>query len=228
MTTGQHPQSRNGDAGGTIGVVSGELTRYADFSLALLHILKPPGTKLAWVQGVNISHNCNRLVKNMVGDWLWMIGDDHIFDPDILVRLLEHDADVVVPLCLKRSAPFDLVIYSGENEEGQLRAFSDDLPESGLVEVHAAGQAGMLVRRHVLEAIPDPVFETYGTQNEDIVFCRKIREAGFKIWCDVDTQLGHIGLMHVWPKYQDDSWGVGLNVGDGQEIPLKWVRPVLA
>lgn len=209
--------------GGTIGVISGELTRFSDFSIALLHVIKPPDTKLAWVKGVNISFNCNRLVENMLGDWLWLIGDDHVFDPDIIMRLLAHNVDVVVPLCLKRSAPFDPVVYSHQNDDGNYEYA--DLPASGLHEVYAAGQAGMLIRRHVFDLIDDPVFETFGTQNEDMVFCRKLREAGVKIWCDVDTPLGHIGLMHVWPEHDEEyGWGISLNIGDGQHVPLRRIR----
>ena len=45
----------------------------------------------------------------------------------------------------------------------------------------------MLVKRHVLEAIGEPYFETFGKQNEDLEFCRKIRNAGFKIHVDCDA-----------------------------------------
>lgn len=222
MSTGQHPQSRNGSAAGTIGVVSGETTRFADFSIALIHVQAPEGTSLKWSKGGDIVRNCNRLVQYMEGDWLWMVGDDHIFSPDIVQRLLAHDADVVAPLCLKRSAPFDPVVYSHMNEDGKYEYM--DLPESGLVEVFAAGTAGMLIKRRVFEAIGDPVFERPGSQGEDLVFCAKVREAGFKIHCDTDTPLGHIGLMHVWPEYQDEGWGINLNIGDGQNVPLKRIR----
>jgi hypothetical protein len=198
------------------------MSRFADFSIALLHVLKPPGTKLAWAKGGDVVRNCNRLVKNLHGDWLWLIGDDHLFDPDIVLRLLACEKDVVVPLCLKRSAPFDPVVYSGQDENGKYEYA--ELPEHGLHEIYASGQAGMLIRRHVLEAIDEPWFDRPENEGEDVRFCRKVREAGFKIHCDVDTQLGHIGLMHVWPQHGEDGWGIELNIGDGQLIPLKRIK----
>lgn len=208
---------------GTVGVVSGETTRFADFSIALLHLLRPDGTKLRWAKGGDIVRNCNQLVASTEGDWLWMVGDDHIFDPDIVLRLLAHNVDVVAPLCLKRTAPFDPVVYDRMNEDGKYEYA--DLPASGLVEVFAAGNAGMLVRRRVLDALgPDP-FERRGTQGEDLTFCEKVRDAGFRIHCDTDTPLGHIGLMHVWPDHTpENGWGIVLNVGDGQEVPLRRIR----
>lgn len=214
---------------GTIGVLSNELTRYADFSIALVHHQTPPGTKLIWTKGVDVVGNMNRMVSGMQGDWLWILGDDHVFDFDLLNRLLAHDVDIVVPLCLKRTPPYDPVVYSGQNDLDEYVGYTD-LPSEGLVEVHAAGSAGMLIRRHVLDAIPDPVFEAYGGLNEDLTFCRKAREAGFTIWCDVEARLGHIGILAVWPLYEDGQWKIQLQLGNGQNMTLnRYVRePVLA
>src|SRR3546814_11448924 len=60
------------------------------------------------------------------------------------------EVDVIVPPCLKRSPPYDPVVYSHQNEKGEYVGYND-LPEHGLVPVHAAGTAGMLIRRPVLD-----------------------------------------------------------------------------
>lgn len=204
--------------GGMIGVISQEMSRFADFSIALIHLQKPAGARLAWAKGVDVAGNCNKLVR-AGGDWLWLLGDDHVFDPDILLRLLAHDVDIVVPLCLQRRAPFDPVVYGEADEFGRMPVA--DLPATGLVEVFAAGSAGMLIRRRVFDAIPAPVFEAFGEANEDINFCRKAREAGFAIWCDVDARLGHIGLVRVWPEHDGNEWSIDLDLGGGQRVGLQ-------
>lgn len=213
----------NGDApsgGGTIGVMSGELV-HADFALALMHHHTPPGTKLVWTKGVDIVGNMNTMVRAQTGDWLWVLGTDHVMDFDLLPRLIAHDVDVVVPLCLKRSPPYDPVVYSHQNELGEYVGYTD-LPSSGLVEVHAAGSAGMLIRRRVLDALDDPVFESHGGLNEDLSFCAKARDAGFRIWCDVDARLGHIGSVDVWPKLdRDGGWEIELRLGNGVHMPVR-------
>src|SRR6266498_2105759 len=150
-----------------------------------MHHQTPPGSKLLWTKGVDIVGNMNTMVREMRGEWLWILGDDHVMDPDLLQRLLARNVDVVVPLCLKRSPPYDPVVYSHQNELGEY--VGADLPSSGLVEVHAAGSAGMLVSRRVLAELEDPVFESHGGLNEDLTFCAKARDAGFRIWCDVDA-----------------------------------------
>lgn len=207
---------------GTIGVLSGGRTTEPDFAVALMHQQLPVGTKMLWTKGVDVVGNMNSLVRGMDGDWLWILGDDHVFDPDLLQRLLAHDLDVVVPLCLKRAPPYDPVVYSHQNEDGAYVGFVD-LPRRGLAEIHAAGSAGMLVRRHVLETIGDPVFESHGGMNEDLTFCAKVREAGFRIWVDVDSRLGHIGQAAVWPAWRNGEWQIELHVGNGQVVPLRRV-----
>ena len=241
MTTGQAPKLREQPKAvvkpGTIGVMSGDLSRYSIFSMCLIQMLSYSGELVKhfdWLTGSNITGNCNDLAKNCVkdkdSDWMWMIGDDHAFRPDIVEKLVMCDVDAVVPHCLQRASPFPQVIYEGEDhdadEEGT-HILHTNLPEDELIEVYAAGAAGMLVKRHVLEAIGEPYFETFGKQNEDLEFCRKIRDAGFKIHCHTGIPLGHIGQMIVWPHYLDDNerWGIRMNVGAEQNVFLRRFGP---
>jgi hypothetical protein len=212
--------------GGTVGVVSSEVVRYADFCQALVILGKPEGTRLIWAKSHDVATNCNIICRKFLGDWVWLIGDDHVFDPDILIRLLEHEVDVVVPLCLKRTPPYDPVVYSRQNMQSEY--VGADLPESGLTQVYAAGQAGMLIRRHVLDAIADPWFEVQGGANEDLTFCAKIREAGFRIWCDVDVRLGHMNTYTVWPAFREDGWHADIQLDPTLRLPLRREVKVLA
>ena len=213
---------------GTIGVLSSDLARYADFSVALMHCQTPPGSKLIWTKGADVVGNMNRMYRGMEGDWLWIMGDDHVFDSDLLLRLLEHDVDVVVPHCLKRMPPYDPVVYSGEAGEDHaghpVYVGNTDMPKAGLVPVHACGSAGMLVRRHVFEALeklPGEMFRSHGGLNEDLTFCADLREAGFQIYCDPSALLGHIALVSVWPEFRDGAWQIQLDLGNGVMMPVQ-------
>ena len=228
MTTKQFPKAKVD--WGVVGVISGELARYSHFSVAMLHLQLPEGSQLAWDPGANITGQSNKLVeftRRAGADWLWIIGDDHVFQPNIVQRLLAHDVDVIVPYCLQRSAPFNPVVYEGLNPDGHHKVYLD-LPESGLAEIYAAGSAGMLVRRRVLEALPERPFQTTGGhQNEDLEFCARVREAGFKIWCDVDTHLAHVGTMVVWPQHLGEhGWGAVLDIGPPTEDGTPQRMPV--
>jgi len=213
--------------GGTIGVIGSELARYADFVAALTILGKPEDTRLIYTRTVDVVGNCNTICRNFRGEHVLFLGDDHTFDPDLYLRLLAWDVDVVVPLCLKRTPPYDPVVYGGQNERGEY--YGADLPSHGLTEVYAAGSAGMLVRRHVLEAIADPWFESHGGLNEDLTFCQKVREAGFRIWCDVDTRIGHMSIHQIWPVHRDGGWHADLVVDSRLTLPLKrTIDPTLA
>lgn len=204
---------------GTIGVLSGDMC-HSDFATAMAHHLKPEGTRLIWTKSVDVVGNMNSMVRGMEGEWLWVLGSDHVMDFTLLLQLLEHDVDVVVPLCLKRTPPYDPVVYSHQREDGVYVGYTD-LPESGLVPIHAAGSAGMLIRRRVLDTLEDPVFESHGGLNEDLTFCAKVRDAGFSIWADCDARLGHISQISVWPTFRDGAWAIDLHLGNGQVMPIR-------
>ena len=87
-----------------------------------------------------------------------------------------------------------------------------------------AGSGGMLIRRNVLDAVGIPAgapwdkrhWFTYGEGrylNEDLVLCKRITEAGFKIHLDVEVQMGHRGTFTVVPVRENGHWSIGLNMG---------------
>ena len=204
---------------GMIGIASGFLGRYREFDRAMAALRVPMNTEIGWKLGVNIAYNYNEMIRTMRPDaeWIWFMGDDHLFEPDILIKLLKHDVDVVFPLCLRRQAPFHPVIHTSA-KEGYRRMDLDFLQgKSGLIDIsdYDLGNAGMLVKRHVFDAIPAPWYEDGRAHPEtggsDLYVCEKIRAAGFKMWLDMDTALGHICHMCVWPEQKlNGEWGARL------------------
>jgi hypothetical protein len=217
----------NGQYGGTIGVISGEFV-YTDFVLALTHQQTPPGTKLVWKKSVDIVGNLNAMVRDMAGEWMWFMGWDHVMNLDLCARLLHNlarkEVDIIFPVCLKRSPPYDPVIYSHQNEDGHYVGYLN-LPAKGLTEIHAAGSAGMMVKRWVFEAIggkEGPWFRTGPDGlNEDLTFCADAREAGARLWVDPEALLGHISQTSIWPEHREDEWGMSLYLGGGYKMPLR-------
>jgi hypothetical protein len=207
---------------GTVAVPAGEFSRYHQFTNSIAGLLKPPNTKLQITRGLSVTHNLNSMVRELHGDWLWVMGDDHSFSDDALMRLLDRQVDVIVPLCWRRSPPFQLVVFTHQNEDDSYQPINPgDLPDEGIFEIHAAGSAGMLVRKNVLDAIGDPWFTTVGEhQNEDLEFCRKVREAGFKIYADSEVFIGHHGQFSVWPARINGTWGGMLVFDEDHKIFL--------
>lgn len=218
---------------GAICIASGELARYPHFTNSMLNVLRPKGTVVHMGIGLNVAANFNQGVRRMLEtdhlQWVWIMGDDHEFDPSTLLTLLDRELDIVVPLVVRRQPPFIPVLFKEPESDTPLGQFPPyhwhQLPAGGLLSVHTAGSAGMLIRRHVLEAIPDPWFELgkMGTEltNEDTFWCKKVQEAGFSIFADLDVQMDHWTPVSFRPvRTESGAWTVALNLGGNIQVQL--------
>ena len=169
----------------------------------------------------SVVENLNQVIRQLrdEDEWVWILGDDHVWESDCLMRLIDAmddnpDIDVLVPLVVKRNPPWHLVIFhDADTYDDGLPRFQpftwEEIPETGVFEVDAAGSAGMLVRRHVLDAIGDPWFRSTGgvVLNEDVTFCHQAREEGFRVFASADVTMGHLGIFNVRPMRRNGRWG---------------------
>lgn len=213
-----------------MGVPCGDLARYVRLHDSLHRLRVPAGSDLRYATGVSVAHNCNNLVKEMLQDksfqWLWLMGDDHGFDENLLLALLDRQVDIVVPVVSRRGPPFQTVLYKSAALDGSsylTYSWGDltrDAPADGLLPVDAAGSGGMLVRRHVFEALPDPWFEWTPRISEDINFCLKARSLGYGIYADLSQRMTHLTPAELVPyRNKDGEWNVAVNVG-GRTVSL--------
>ena len=228
----ERPESFNPNhPAGAICVASGELSRYPAFPHALVNCYRPKGTTIQWNCGLNVAANFNMGVRQGLADgaqWVWILGDDHEFEPDALLRLLEREVDILVPVVARRQPPFIPVLFKEPQNETPVGQFPpyhwSELPQHGLHEVHTCGSAGMLIRRCVLEAMIDPWFETghMGKEYtfEDTYFCLKAHQAGFHIYADMDVQMDHWTPMSVRPVRQHGHWAVAVNLSPTAQAVL--------
>jgi hypothetical protein len=211
---------------GTIGIISHELSRYSDFCSSLVGLQAPSDTILIWNKGVEIAAGLNNIIRNMRGSWLWIMGDDHSFKADILLSLLSANRDIISPLCSGRTYPHFPVVFKGELEGGAYERYMwEEFPQNEIIEVVAAGNAGMLIKKHVLDAIGDPWFEA-GKSNrenisEDLWFCKRARNAGYKINVHTGLGIGHITPSVIWPAWFDTKMIPMANFNGNEDF---WVR----
>jgi hypothetical protein len=223
----RQPGPRDSYPPGMVAIPCNDLARYHMFTHDLTLLDLPNGTEISMQRSASIVQNLNESVRALLASdvaWLWVIGDDHGFARDTVLRLLAHDVDIVAPLVCRRGPPFSLLAFdeeSGVDELGRTLYHAiqpDELPPHGLLPVAAAGSAGMLIKREVFEALEEPWFENSDgyTQNEDVEFCRKARAAGYEVHIDVDTRIGHIGLVLIRPDRRGDQWGVTFDFAASQ------------
>jgi len=208
---------------GTICVPASDLSRYTAFTVALCCTDKPEGTVLSVFSSLSVADNLNAMIEDITennpsNEWIWVMGDDHFWEPDALMKMLaaqvELDADILVPLVCKRNPPWDLVVMKEQVEdEGPHPTWQpyrySEIPDDPF-EIAAAGSAGMLIQQHVLDKIGNPWFvSTTGYRlNEDVEFCRRAKELGFTLWCDPRVALSHISSFQVRPMRNEDGvWG---------------------
>lgn len=210
-------------AKGIIGFATGSLGRYREFDQCLNQLEVPPDSPIFQAMGNNVAFNYNRVVREMLtGDyqWVWLIDDDHVFAPDVLVNLLERNVDIVTAFCLKREKPYSPVLYEAEtfvNPEYKALDINYFRGMSGLYKLkdnQVNGSAGMLIQRRVCVIMNDPWFENGRLEPDknswDLWFSQKARIACFDRYLDLDNRIGHIGHFAIWPKNENGRWRVNI------------------
>jgi hypothetical protein len=202
---------------GLVGVIANDTGRYSLFTFCLTMLRKPVNTPIQPALTSDRILGRNKLAKiaqEQGAEWLLFLDDDHVFPPDLLLRLLAHEEMIVGSLYLQRMLPFAPVCFAEKTEDERYIPIDlTSLPEEGLVEVCAIGTGGMLIRSEVFRALEYPWFE-HGRASEDLIFCDRAREAGFPIYCDLGSRLGHMTPTAIWPSWVDQEWVVGFSVAD--------------
>lgn len=220
---------------GVIGVASSFLGRYREFDMDLARVLAPPLSVVEWRMGVNVAHHYNNMIRTMLKDsklqWVWILGDDHVFRPDTLFRLLAHQVDMVTPFCLRRSEPYEPVLHTAAKDGYRLVKLTSIAHEKGLFDMTdlTVGNAGTLLSRRLCEAIEGPWFVCGKTDPEymgsDLYFCELVRKAGFRMYMDMDTTIGHLTHAAVWPVRNGNGTYQAQLIGPGATRPSTKMKP---
>jgi len=138
------------------------------------------------------------------------IDSDMTFPQDMVQRLLKHDVDIVAANCARRRMPTGPTAQN--YDENGVRTMVYTMPDStGLEEVGSIGTGIMLIKKEVFQNMSEPWFDMpwqtgkRGYMGEDVFFCKKAQELGFKVYIDHDVskEIGHIGTFefkhdHTW------------------------------
>ena len=161
---------------------------------------------------------------------LWL-DDDHVFNPDLLLYLAKNgDKDVVSALYYGRAQQHLPVVYVKDDTDDKYKHFPLLEVPAELCEVDAIGFGACLMRRDVLDRMPDPYFAFTPGVGEDVYFCVHAKEHGIKIWCDGSYIIGHIGdpsivTQETYRQYMADNEE---RFGDRIKVPLggqkSWLR----
>ena len=230
-----------GHAPGTIIVAAAIQPRYYEFTMSLDELIVPAGTKLHIERSCDITQNFNKGVKRMTGEWAWFLGDDHSFAPDLLLHFLDKKVDVVVPITPCKVPPWAPCLMHGPQEpeqgiwhENMPLYHWDELSGEGLMALPKGdfiGQAGMLVRKPVLDRIGYPWFKCgqldAGRLQEDMMFCHELQELGYTVWVDQEVVFDHHFTMAVTARKHEGRWVPALKAPNNDVMVLPDAKPRL-
>lgn len=143
----------------------------------------------------------NKLAKQaikMQADYTMWLDSDMIFNPDTMVRLLEHNAPIVSGAYFRRSPPYHLVAF--DKCDAETREWTDLPLPTETVKCGGVGFGCVLVRTDVLFEVAAKYktwFEPMNGFGEDLSFCYRARECGFDILLDPSITCGHVGHIVV-------------------------------
>jgi hypothetical protein len=210
---------------GTIILAAGAQPRYWEFNASMERLVVPEGTRYFIERSCDVTGNFNDGMKKLYGEWAWFLGDDHQFHEHTLMKFLAHDVDVVVPISPMKIAPWAPCIMHGPTDgrvwHGDMPLYTwDELSTPGLMALPQGdfiGQAGMLVKRKVLDEIGYPWFKCGqldpGRLQEDMTFCRELQQRGYTVWVDCDVVFDHWFIMGVTARKHEGKWVPALKSG---------------
>ncbi len=201
-----------------IAVPTAEMARRADFYDYFNILVKPEDSLITLVHGQSPARGRNMAIKQALDHnctHIFFIDDDLAFKPDLLLRLLAHDKDIVSGYYLMRNYPHQPILFDYADEDGKCRHMYPADDQSGLVEAVAYGLGCCLIKTDVLlamkEECKDNTWVRLGELEpdhwcDDIGFFRRVRDYGFKLFCDLNAPCGHMAQVTIWPDRVNDAW----------------------
>jgi len=184
-----------------IGIPTASALLHRKFVQSLMSLRYPPNVDIDIniCEGFQLPFARNRIVQNTLEkncEYLFKSIADMIFPPDILIRLLNHNLDIVNALAFRRTKPHYPCIFNWNETEKSYETVSYS---TGLLSVDATGMPAILIKtdvfRKMKETWPNQPWYYYKNNlfSSDLTFSENARKLGYKIMIDTDLKIGHIG-----------------------------------
>lgn len=147
----------------------------------------------------------NLMVKYAIDEGcthILFVDDDMVFPSDTLIRLLQHQKDIVGAVAFQRRPEHLPCTYNLEPLDTTLLSAVECL-DQGLQPFDAIGSSCILIRAEVFKRIPFPwyrwgdtslgVMVKQGGLGEDLSFCIRAKQYGIQTWADTDFIITHLG-----------------------------------
>jgi len=191
---------------------------YSESAEALMNLRQtlPPGSQMRFMPQSASSIGAKRtgLVENLLAtpapqagiprlEWLLQCDSDMIPPLATVLRLLSHNLDIVAGLYVARQPPYAPCVQWIDDRGEPTWQPPIGTSTAAPVRVAAVGFGCVLVKRHVFETIGAPWFHHAKRPGggEDEFFCERARAFGFKLYIDMELEIGHLGVTAITPSY---------------------------
>lgn len=178
------------------------------FCQSLAQLQKIGDCVLAMKSGSLIYTSRNDLARKALeidADYVFWLDSDMYFKPDTLIRMMDtlqkNDLDFLTGLYFRRVPPYTPVLFDRLEYHKGICEWTEfkSIPD-GLFEVGGCGFGCVLMKTEMfidVQSVHGNMFAPRGNNGEDLAFCMRARECGFKLWCDPSIICGHVGYSVV-------------------------------
>lgn len=189
----------------------------AQFCQSLATLEKSGPTVVAFQVGSLVYSSRNNLaiqaLKNEADYVLWL-DSDMMFPSGVLRHMIQElekqEGDVILSgVYYRRVAPFSPVAYEKLDIDDQGRATWKELEQipEDVFEVEGCGFGCVLMPTSALVDVQTKfgtMFNPINGTGEDLSFCWRARQCGWKFLCDPRMDLGHVGHHVITKEYYQD------------------------
>lgn len=182
----------------------------------------------------------NRIIKEFLDhrddDYLFFIDSDNppVFEEHNPLDLASHDLDVVgLPTAIWNSRIQERlgrnpIVWNCFDWDDEGQGWIEHRHRPGLQEVDAVGSGAMFIHRRVLQKVKPAFVRTWDDDGivatgSDLLFCKRAKEAGFRIWVHYDHICRHFkerDLLEVATVIRDRD--VGFANAPNINTPAYW------
>ena len=166
--------------------------------------LKLPHPKV-WCQGPDLDFNRNMIWRQAIKyqetpTHLMMIDSDIVFTPEDVAKIEHHlnsGKDAITGIYPVGQPPYPPCIF--ERIEGDYKLTE---VKEGVNEIGACGGGFLGINKNVILNMDKDPFDNIREgeifHGEDISFCHRLREKGYKLFADSSIKLGHVRTQTIY------------------------------
>ncbi len=159
----------------------------------------------------------NFLVRELRGDWLWMTDTDHLFEPDIVFKMVklqqQYQLPVLTAIYRHKALPHHPMLWAWDEADQGFMPFMEYDTTVPCFQVDAAGGGCLLIHRSAIEKLerlcqpPEELFDHSGKWGEDLSFFRRCKQAGIPVYATSLAETIHLMTRGITDEdYVKDWW----------------------